>query len=129
MDRFVTCPECRKELLLPEKMLHKYVKCPECQAAFCAQEKRNAAVAPPRSGEPDTSWRPNPRHEDKDREVQWRRTGLRQPGTRRPPWYFLVMVLLVVIALVSGSQVMWVLAMCLAVAGLLIDLGLKLAGR
>jgi hypothetical protein len=123
MDRFVTCPECRKELLLPEKMLHKYVKCPECQAAFYAQEKPRPAVAPPRPAEQDTSRRPRHRREDDDRDALRRRSGPRQLEPQRTPWYLWGLLALPwVITLASGSGASCCLAVLLSVVGLLTTL-------
>jgi hypothetical protein len=123
MDRFVTCPECRKELLLPEKMLHKYVKCPECQAAFYAEEKSKPAVAPPRPAEQDTGWRPHRRWEEDDRDAPRSRTGPRNPEPQRTPWYLWGLIVLPwVITLASGSGASCCLATLLTVVGILTTL-------
>jgi hypothetical protein len=123
MDRFVNCPECRKELLLPEKMLHKYVKCPECQAAFYAEEKSKPAVAPPRPAEQDPGWRSRRRWEEDDRDALRSRSGPRDPEPRRTPWYLWgLLVLPWVITVASGSGASCCLASLLSVVGLLTTL-------
>jgi predicted Zn finger-like uncharacterized protein len=43
----VQCPQCSRQLGVPDTLIGKKVKCPSCQTVFTAEEPGAAAAAPP----------------------------------------------------------------------------------
>src|SRR5262245_17755706 len=65
-EQIIHCPQCQRQLRVPEEMVGRLVKCPTCSTQFTvsAEGQPNRAEAPPPAAEPPAPRRREPEYEE-----------------------------------------------------------------
>ncbi|MBV9122679.1 MAG: hypothetical protein JO112_04930, partial [Planctomycetes bacterium] len=85
MPEIVSCPECQRQLRVPDDLLGKRVKCPSCSTTFTATPVSQSAPAPEEEEE-EESPRPRSRAAEPSEEEEEPETGIEEeerPRRRR----------------------------------------------